>query len=57
MDQARYIYRKVELEGIVNLDTIKQEIERNKLIKNNIDDEEEVNAYHNIIINNLNRET
>ena len=30
-DQARNIYKKVELEGIVNIDTIKQEIEENKL--------------------------
>ena len=26
-DQARYIYKKVELQGVVNVDTIKQEIE------------------------------
>ena len=25
--QARHIYKKVELEGVVNIDTIKQEIE------------------------------
>ena len=28
--QARHIYKKVELEGIVNIDTIKQEIEEDK---------------------------
>ena len=54
-DQARHIYKKVELEGIVNVDLIKQEIEKDKLGKNNID-EDEVNPYHNIIINNLDRE-
>ena len=32
-DQARHIYKKVELEGIVNIDTIKQEIEEDKLSK------------------------
>ena len=26
-EQARHIYKKVELEGVVNVDTIKQEIE------------------------------
>ena len=31
------------------------EIEEDKLSKNNIDDEE-VNPYHNIIINNIDRE-
>ena len=56
MDQARYIYKKVELEGIVDIDTIKQETEEDKLSKNNIDDEEEVNPYHNVIINNLDKE-
>ena len=54
-DQARNIYKKVELEGIVNIDTIKQEIEEDKLSKDNTDDEE-VNPYHNIIINNIDRE-
>ena len=56
MEQGRHIYKKVELEGIVNIDTIRQEIEEDKLSKNNIDDEEEVNPYHSIIINNIDRE-
>ena len=55
MDQARHIYKKVELEDIVNIDTIKQEMEEDKLNENNIDDEEEVDPYHNIIIYNLDR--
>ena len=55
MDQARHIHKKVELEGIVNIDTIKQGIEEDKSSKNNIDNEE-VNLYHNIIINNIDRE-
>ena len=32
-DHARHIYKKLELEGIVNVDTIKQEIEDNELSK------------------------
>ena len=56
MEQARYIYKKVKQKGIVNIDVIKQEMEEEKLRKNNIDDEEEVNPYHNIIINNIDRE-
>ena len=31
-DQAKYIYRKVETENIVNVDTIKQEIEADKFV-------------------------
>ena len=54
-DQVRQIYKKVELEDIVNIDIIKQEIEEDKLSKDNIDDDE-VNLYHNIIINNINKE-
>ena len=50
-DQARHIYKKVKLECIVNVDTIKQELEEDKLSKDNIEDDE-VNPYHNIIINN-----
>ena len=46
----RDVYKKLELEGIVNIDTIKEEIEEDKSSKDNIDDDE-VNPYHNIIIN------
>ena len=35
-DQARHIYKKVKLEGIVTIDTMKQEIEEDKLSKDNI---------------------
>ena len=56
MYQARHIYMKVEMEGIVNIGTIKQEIEVDKLCKSNIDDDKEVNPYHNMIINNIDRE-
>ena len=54
-DQTRHIYKKVELEGIVNIDTIKQEIGEDKLGKDNIDDDK-VNPYCNIIINNIDKE-
>ena len=53
MEEARHIYKKIELEGIASIDTIKQEIEEDRLSKNNIVDEEEVNPYHNTIINNI----
>ena len=52
-DQMRHVYKKVELEGIINVDTNKQEIEQDKLHRDNIDDE--VNPYHNIIINNVDK--
>ena len=57
VDQAKYIYEKVEQESIANVETIKQEIEDDRLDKDNIDNEEEVNPkYENIIINEFDRE-
>ena len=53
-DQGRHIYKKVESVGVVNVDTIKQEIEEDTLGRNNID---EVNPYHEIITNNIYKET
>ena len=53
-DQARYIYKKVEQKGMVNVDTIEQEIEEDRLNKN--DNEGEVNPYRNIIRNDFNKE-
>ena len=55
-DQAKYIYKRSEQEGIVNVETIKQEIEDDKLNKDDIDNEEEANPYQNIIISDFNRE-
>ena len=54
-DQARHIYEKVESEGIVNVDTIKQEIEEDKLGSNNLD-EDDVNPYYKIITNKMEKE-
>ena len=54
-DQAGHTYKKVELEGVVNVDTIKQEIEEDTLSKGYTDDDE-INPYHNIIINNIAKE-
>ena len=54
-DQARHIYKKVETESIVNVDIIKQEIEEDKLGRDNIE-EDEVNPYHEIITNKVEKE-
>ena len=40
---------------VVNVNTIQQEIEEDKLSKVNIDDNE-ANPYHNIILNNIDSE-
>ena len=44
-DQAGYIYKKVEQESIVNIEIIKQEIEDDRLDKDNMDNEEQVSPY------------
>ena len=54
LDQARYIYKKVEWDSIVNVETIKQEIEDDRLGKDN-DNKEEENPYQNVIINEFDR--
>ena len=54
-DQARHIFMKVESEGTVNVDTIEQEIEEDKLSKDNTD--EEVNPYQNIIKNSVHKDS
>ena len=48
-DQARHIYKKVESENKVNIDAIKQETEAEKLD----DEESEINPYHELITNKV----
>ena len=55
VDQAKYIYEKVEWESIVNVETIKQEIEDDRLDKDNNNEEE--TPYWNIITNEFYRES
>ena len=55
-DQARHIYKKVESESIVNVDTIKWELEVDKLDNNNNVEEDKINPYHKIITNEVEKE-
>ena len=52
-DQARHIYKTVELEDIVNIDTIKQEIDADRIDNNNREEEDEINPYNEIITNKV----
>ena len=54
-DQAKYIYKKVEPKNILNVDTIKQEIEEDKL-KRMDDTNGEINPYHKIITNKVEKD-
>ena len=51
-DQAKHIYKKVETGNIVDIDTIKEEIEADKLDKMD-DNNGKLNPYHEIITNKV----
>ena len=54
-DQSRYIYKKVEMGEMINVDTVHQETEQEKQL-NRIDDKNgETNPYRELIINNAER--
>ena len=50
-DQAKNIYKKVEKDSLINVEMIKEEIEEDKLDKDNKTREE--NPYQDMIINNF----
>ena len=53
-NQARHVYKKVELGSIINIDTIQQEIEQDV---DKIDDTNgKINPYHEIIVNKAERD-
>ena len=49
-DQTRYVYKKVDQGNILNIETMKQEIEQEKLAKTETDKENE-NSYQKIVLN------
>ena len=53
-EQAKHIYKKVDSEGIVNINTSKQEIEEDKVSSKNTD--EKINPYPKIVVNNVFKE-
>ena len=56
-DQARHTYEMVESEGVMNVDAIKQEIETDKLEDDdNLGGENEINPYHEIITNKVEKD-
>ena len=51
-DQAKHIYKKVESNSVVNVDTIKQEIVDDKLTRDKYcTEEDEINQYQNVLLN------
>ena len=52
--KAKHIYKKVELGSVINIDTIKQEMEPDV---DRLDDTSgDVNPYHDVIVNNAERQ-
>ena len=54
-DQGRHIYKKVEMDKIINIETMNQEIEDDKVTRNRLKEEEddtESNPYQMAILNN-----
>ena len=59
-DQARHIYKKVEADMIINIETMKQEIEDDRVTRNRLkeeeEDENESNPYQMGILNKTSRD-
>ena len=51
-----YLYKKVELGSEINVDTIKQEMEDDRLTRNRTIEEEEINPYQKVVLNNVYRD-
>ena len=51
-DQARHIYKKIETGGIINIDTVKHEIEQERWLNQMDDDSGKVNPYRELVVNN-----
>ena len=51
-DQIRYIYEKVETGGIINIDTVTHEIEKENQLTRMDDDSSEINPYRELVVNN-----
>ena len=54
-DQAKYVYKKVEMGETINANTIQQEIEQEKQLNRMDDRNGEINPYRELIVNNVER--
>ena len=51
-DQARHIYKKVETGEIINVNTVKHDIEQEKQLNRMEDDSGKVHPYRELVVNN-----
>ena len=57
-DQARYLYKMVETDKIINIEIMKQEIEDDRMIRNRLKEEDNTgaNPYQMAILNKASRD-
>ena len=57
-DQARHVYRMVETDKVINIETLKQEIEDDKMTRNRLKEEDNIeeNPYPMAILNKVSRD-
>ena len=57
-DQARHVYKMVETDKIINIETMKQEIVDDKMIRNRLKEKDntEANPYQMAILNKVSRD-
>ena len=52
-EQMRHIYKKVESGSEINVNTIKHETDNDKLRRTKSNEEEEINPYQKVVLNNV----
>ena len=57
-DQARHVYKMVEMDKVINIETMKQEMEDDKMTRNKLKEEDntEPNTYQMAILNKVSRD-
>ena len=52
-EQTKYVYKKVEQDSEISTETVKQEIDQEKIDRNRDRKEDEVNPYQKVVLNNV----
>ena len=52
-EQMRHIYKRVESGSEINVDTIKQEIDNDRLTRTKTNKEKEINPYQKVVLNKM----
>ena len=54
-DQERHVYKKVEMDKVINIEIMKQKIEDDKMTRNRLNEEDttETNPYQMVILNKV----